>query len=230
MCSGRVDLEFVLKAFLTGQDGIFIGGCRLGECNYITHGNYHALNMVALCRGIMEYLGINRERLDIEFMSSGDGILLAERINHFTGEIKKLGPSELSPEIKSGLEEVIRLIPYLKIKCREKLSDGIREKKDISKLFTTDEIAQIFKEVPTFHINPEKCKACMICKSRCPVEAIDGAKKQAHTINQEKCIKCGTCIEVCPPKFTAVEIKSGAPLPRPISKNAGINTQNGKMN
>ena len=38
MCSGRVDLEFVLRAFSNGTDGVFIGGCRLNECNYITHG------------------------------------------------------------------------------------------------------------------------------------------------------------------------------------------------
>ena len=45
MCSGRVDLEFVLRAFSNGMDGVFVGGCRLNECNYITHGNYDALNM-----------------------------------------------------------------------------------------------------------------------------------------------------------------------------------------
>jgi len=50
MCSGRVDLAFVLKAFANGMDGVFIGGCRLNECNYVTHGNYHALNMVLLLR------------------------------------------------------------------------------------------------------------------------------------------------------------------------------------
>ena len=50
MCSGRVDLAFVLRAFSKGVDGVFIGGCHLNECNYITHGNYHALNMVLLCQ------------------------------------------------------------------------------------------------------------------------------------------------------------------------------------
>ena len=48
MCSGRVDLAFVLRAFSKGMDGVFIGACHLNECNYITHGNYHALNMVLL--------------------------------------------------------------------------------------------------------------------------------------------------------------------------------------
>ena len=205
MCSGRVDLEFVLKAFLNGQDGVFIGGCRLGECNYITHGNYHALGMVALSKGILDRIGISPERLDIEFMSSGDGILLAERINHFTGIIKNLGPSDPNPEIKTRLEEVIRLVPYIKIKCREKLSEKIKEKKDISTLFTKDEIDRLFKEIPTYHIDPDKCRGCMICKTRCPVDAISGEKKQAHVINQDICIKCGTCMEVCPPRFNAVK-------------------------
>jgi len=212
MCSGRVDPEFVLKAFLTGQDGVLIGGCRLGECNYITHGNYHALNMVALCRAIMEHLGINPERLDIDFMSSSDGILLTEIINQFTGKIKKLGPAEPGREIKSNLKEVIRLIPYIKIKCREKLSERVKGEEDGRTIFTKDEIERVLKEIPTFYVNPEKCKACMICKTRCPVEAIDGGKKQVHIINQDICIKCGTCMEVCPSKFSAIEIKAGTPL------------------
>ena len=90
MCSGRVDLEFILRAFANGQDGVFIGGCRLGECNYITHGNYDALNIVLLCRKLMEHLGLNPERLRIEFMSSGEGILFTEVIDDFSKKIKKI--------------------------------------------------------------------------------------------------------------------------------------------
>ena len=203
MCSGRVDLDFVLRAFLGGQDGVFIGGCRLGECNYITHGNYHALNMVALCKGIMRHIGINPERLNIEFMSSGDGILLADNINKFTGHIKNLGPAEQAPEIKSKLEYIIRLVPYIKIKCRSKLSQRIQKIQE-NELFTKEEINRLFDEVPNYHIDPDKCKGCTICKARCPVDAIAGTKKQAHSINQDICIKCGTCIEVCPSKFNAI--------------------------
>jgi coenzyme F420-reducing hydrogenase delta subunit len=84
MCSGRVDLEFILRAFSNGQDGVLVGGCRLGECNYITHGNYDALSNVHLCRKIMGAIGLNPERLRIEFMSGADGNLLAEVVNDFT--------------------------------------------------------------------------------------------------------------------------------------------------
>ena len=81
MCSGRVDLEFVLRAFSNGTDGVLIGGCRLNECNYITHGNYHALTMVLLCRRIMEHIGLNPERLRIDFMSSAEGIHFADAMS-----------------------------------------------------------------------------------------------------------------------------------------------------
>ena len=92
MCTGRVDLEFVLRAFSNGTDGVFIGGCRLGECNYSTQGNYHALTMVLLCKKILEYLRLNPQRLRIEFMSSADGVLFTEVVNDFVKQIKGLGP------------------------------------------------------------------------------------------------------------------------------------------
>ncbi len=201
MCSGRVDIEFILKSFLSGQDGVFIGGCRLGECNYITHGNYHALNMVLLCKRLLELSGINPERLDIRFMSSGDGILLAENINQFTEKIKSLGPLEQGDRIQSSLNDIIRLIPWIKIKYREKLCSTSN---NYQTLFTMEEVKQLLNEMPVYSIDPEKCVGCSICKTRCPVDAIDGDKKGVHAINQDKCIKCGTCMEACPTKFGAI--------------------------
>ncbi len=83
MCSGRVDLEFIVRAFSNGADGVFIGGCRLNECNYITHGNYGALSNVLIFRKIMDHIGLNPDRLRIDFMTSGDGIILANVTNDF---------------------------------------------------------------------------------------------------------------------------------------------------
>ncbi|MCK9460458.1 MAG: 4Fe-4S binding protein [Proteobacteria bacterium] len=66
-----------------------------------------------------------------------------------------------------------------------------------------------------YHIDPEKCQACMICLRKCPAQAIDGGKKRIHVIDQEKCTNCGNCLEVCPPKFGAVMKLSGVPVPPP---------------
>ncbi|MBI4775470.1 MAG: 4Fe-4S binding protein [Deltaproteobacteria bacterium] len=76
------------------------------------------------------------------------------------------------------------------------------------------------KELIAYHIDPDKCKACMICLRKCPAEAVVGAKNQIHVIDQEKCTKCGTCFEVCPPRFGAVEKSSGEPVPSPIPEEA----------
>ena len=56
-----------------------------------------------------------------------------------------------------------------------------------------------------FTINPEKCKGCTLCSKKCPVGAISGSVKEAHTIDTEKCIRCGQCKDVC--RFGAVEIR-----------------------
>jgi F420-non-reducing hydrogenase iron-sulfur subunit len=221
MCSGRVDLEFILRAFSNGMDGVFIGGCRLNECNYITHGNYHALNMVLLCRKIMAHIGLNPERLSIEFMSSGEGILFTEAVDNFCKKVKELGPLGQGEEtdqdhLKSKLEEVRKLIPYIKIVKRKKLESRLENKEEYDGFYTSDEIDELFREVVSYHIDPQKCQACMICARRCPVEAIAGGKNRIHVIDQDKCIKCGTCFEACPPRFGAVNKISGEPVPPPI--------------
>jgi len=152
MCSGRVDLEFILRAFSNGQDGVFIGGCRLDECNYITHGNYDALANVYLCRKIMEHIGVNPERLRIEFMSGADGNLLAEVTDNFSNKIKELGPLGEGEgidenELKLKLEAVSKLVPYIKLVERERLRVPVKSEEEYNKFFTSDEVNRLFDEL-----------------------------------------------------------------------------------
>ncbi len=72
------------------------------------------------------------------------------------------------------------------------------------------------KALIAYHIDPDKCQACMMCLRKCPADAISGGKNMIHVIDQEKCTKCGTCFEVCPPRFDAVKKTSGEPVPAPI--------------
>ena len=225
MCSGRVDLEFIFRAFSNGMDGVFIGGCRLNECNYITHGNYHALNMVLLCQKIMAHIGLNPQRLSIEFMSSGEGILYTDAVDDFCKKVKQLGPLDKdtdADELKSRLAHVRKLIPYIKIVKRDKLASRLQNQADYDALFSAEEIERLFSEVVSYYIDPDKCQACMICARRCPVEAISGAKNRIHVIDQDKCIKCETCFQACPPRFGAVKKISGAPVPPPLAEEHRI--------
>ncbi len=73
--------------------------------------------------------------------------------------------------------------------------------------------AKVCKELISFFIDPEKCKACGMCVKVCPVDAISGGKGLVHIIDQKKCVKCGSCFTVCPDKFNAVIKLSGEPVP-----------------
>jgi NADH:ubiquinone oxidoreductase subunit F (NADH-binding)/(2Fe-2S) ferredoxin/ferredoxin len=65
--------------------------------------------------------------------------------------------------------------------------------------------AHVCRALITYSIDPEKCKACLLCVKDCPEQAVTGEKKQPQTIDQEKCIKCGVCRDVC--KFEAVIVQ-----------------------
>ncbi len=152
MCSGRVDLEFIFRAFANGQDGVLIGGCRLNECNYVTQGNYDALAITYICKKIMSRIGLNPERLSIEFMSGGEGNRLAEVVDEFTARIKELGPIGEAEGIekdllRNGLEAVRRIVPYLRLLEREKLRVPVRSEEAYREFFASEEVNRLFDEL-----------------------------------------------------------------------------------
>ena len=152
MCSGRIDLSFILRAFSNGTDGVFIGGCRLNECNYTTHGNYDAWSTVHLCRKIMEHIGLNPQRLRIEFMSSGEGHLFTEVIDDFGREVKELGPLGTSKGIdeealRFRFEAVSKLVPYIKLVERERLRVPVKSEEAYTRFFAGDEVDRLFHEL-----------------------------------------------------------------------------------
>ena len=221
MCTGRVDLAFLLRAFQKGADGVIVGGCWLGECHYVTEGNYYALNMMHLAKGLLEYAGLNPERLRIEWISASEGVRFAEVMNDFADTLRELGPRGEAEgieeaELQSRLANITRLIPYIKVVKKEKLATRLENPDEYDQLYTADEIERIFTEAVSYHIDPAKCQACMICLRKCPVHGIEGGKNRIHVIDQEMCIKCGTCYDACPEKFGAISIVTGGAVPPPI--------------
>jgi F420-non-reducing hydrogenase iron-sulfur subunit len=152
MCSGRVDLSFVLRAFSNGTDGVFIGGCHLNECHYITHGNYHALSMVQLCKKLMKHMGLNPERIRIESLSAGEGIRFAEVMNEFSNTLRGIGPLGKGEGIdqdglKFKLEAATRLIPYIRLVERERLRVRLNTVEEYIEFFGSDEVNQLFEKL-----------------------------------------------------------------------------------
>lgn len=92
MCSGRIQPAFVLRAFERGADGVLVSGCHIGECHYI-FGNERAIEQFDKTMSIVKMLGIEEQRLRLEWISSAEGARFAEVINEFTEQIRELGPS-----------------------------------------------------------------------------------------------------------------------------------------
>ncbi len=152
MCSGRVDLEFVIRAFANGNDGVFIGGCWLGDCHYITEGNYDALSTMHLGKKLLEAVGINPERLRLEWVSASQGNRYAEIMTDFTGKLKDLGPlgngEGIDPSaLKVKLEAIRKLLPYVKLVEREKLRVRFSNNAEYEQFFGSAELKSLFNEL-----------------------------------------------------------------------------------
>jgi F420-non-reducing hydrogenase iron-sulfur subunit len=97
MCSGRLEPQFVLKAFELGADGVLVAGCHPGECHYIS-GNERAKERVARTQELLDVLGIDSRRLRLEWISASEGIKFAKTMDEFTKQLIELGPNPLKGE------------------------------------------------------------------------------------------------------------------------------------
>ncbi len=152
MCSGRVDPAHIFRAFSTGQDAVFIGGCHLNDCHYVTHGNYDALSMVYISKKLLEHIGLNPERLRLEWVSAGEGIRFASIMNEFVPSLEKLGPlgkaeglDETGLEFK--LQAIMKIIPYIKLIQSERLRVPVRTEEAYNNFFTSEEFNRLFNEL-----------------------------------------------------------------------------------
>jgi F420-non-reducing hydrogenase iron-sulfur subunit len=91
MCSGRVDPQFILKAFQKGADGVLICGCHPGECHY-AEGNFKAARRIPLLKKMLSQMGIEEGRLRLEWVSASEGERFAAVVNDMTEQVRKLGP------------------------------------------------------------------------------------------------------------------------------------------
>lgn len=92
-CSGRVNPQFVLRAFQLGADGVLVAGCHPGDCHYST-GNYFTRRRFLLVKRFLDYLGIDQRRFRLRWISASEGPKFAETIREMTEELRQLGPRD----------------------------------------------------------------------------------------------------------------------------------------
>jgi len=95
MCTGRVSELLIFKAFTAGADGVLVAGCHPGDCHYIK-GNLSARRRVMGIKPLLKAIGIEPERLRLEWVGASEGPKFAETVTSFTQTIKELGPSQLN--------------------------------------------------------------------------------------------------------------------------------------
>ena len=100
MCSGRVDPTFVIKSFQEGADGVLICGCHPGDCHY-HEGNYKCLRRYHLLQKFIKQMGIQPERLRLEWISASEGLEFSQLVNEFSETIKALEPASIKESIET---------------------------------------------------------------------------------------------------------------------------------
>jgi len=90
-CSGRVSPELVLRAFLQGADGVMVLGCHIGDCHY-GDGNHRTAKRFPVYHSLMDYMGIEKERLWMQWISASEGQLFAEVVTEFAERLSEMPP------------------------------------------------------------------------------------------------------------------------------------------
>jgi F420-non-reducing hydrogenase iron-sulfur subunit len=101
MCSGRVHPGFVMRAFEKGADGVLVSGCHIGDCHYVS-GNERQLEIFEITKQLTHLVGLEPERVRLEWVSAAEGPKWAALINEFTDQIRALGPSPLKDQPTAG--------------------------------------------------------------------------------------------------------------------------------
>ena len=128
---------------------MIIGGCWPGECHYVTEGNYDALGNMHLSKKLLQLIGLNPDRLRLEWIAASEGSRFAEVMSDFADRLRDLGPlshdegiDEAALRLKLGA--VNQLVPYLKLVEREKLRVPTRSEEAYNDFFNSDAVNKLF--------------------------------------------------------------------------------------
>jgi coenzyme F420-reducing hydrogenase delta subunit len=90
MCSGRISPELILEAFSNGAWGVFITACPVDKCEH--NANYKTCGRIALLKNMLMQMGVNPNRLRLEWVDKGEVNKFEKAVSTFMDDIKELGP------------------------------------------------------------------------------------------------------------------------------------------
>lgn len=207
MCSGRVEPSFVMKAFLEGADGVIIAGCHIpADCHY-TSGNFKALARYETFLPLLEEMGIEKDRLQLHWISASEGEKYAKTMNEFVATIKELGPLNLKETfcpLKRGADpktftecSLIRKVQEF-VACEAAVSGMV----DLEQRKNSH--APLVMMEPSVVYDPNKCIRCGSCVEACREQGVEALKMDDNLgviVDADRCVRCGQCIMNCPLSF-----------------------------
>ena len=104
-CTGRLEVEYFLKAFENGADGVIIAGCEEGSCHFM-EGNIVAKRRVNYARKLLAESGLEMERLRMVNVSAANARLLVDHLQKMAETVQKLGPSALNKTKRQNHQEI----------------------------------------------------------------------------------------------------------------------------
>jgi coenzyme F420-reducing hydrogenase delta subunit len=103
MCTGRIEPQHILRAFLSGLEAVMVLGCHPGECHYLT-GNHHAARKVMMVAKLLDRIGLGSERLMLDWVSAAEGARFARLVAEFSGKVKGLGKLEIDGDLRNRIK------------------------------------------------------------------------------------------------------------------------------
>ncbi len=95
MCTGRIDMLFILKAFVEGADGVLVSGCHFGDCHYL-EGNFKAAKRMFMVKALLRNIGLDDKRFRMTFVSASEGAKWGTVMKDVSDKIRELGPSPIA--------------------------------------------------------------------------------------------------------------------------------------
>lgn len=208
MCSGRVEIAFILRAFLSGADGVLVTGCHIGDCHYIS-GNKVAEKRMETVRELLNKLGIENNRFALEWISASEGQKFADTVKEFVANVKSLGPLHTATADREDIHSLHHIhSPHQKSHTTGKGLESRAPPGRESHETCTSDLKEIVRKNQAYH-----CLSCGKCSGICPVTrsnpkylprvvvesaVLHGIDRIKNDPNLWLCLSCGKCSQVCP--------------------------------
>jgi heterodisulfide reductase subunit A-like polyferredoxin/coenzyme F420-reducing hydrogenase delta subunit len=147
MCSGRVDPRFILRAFELGARGVLVAGCEIPTCHYIT-GNFYTSKKVELTRKLLEFVGIKKGRLRLEWLSAAEGAKFAQVAREFTEQLTELGLIQNDEYSKLDLNAALTSASGTRLRIiAAKTKEFVELGNEYGEVFTNHEVDRLLNEI-----------------------------------------------------------------------------------